>query len=384
MINPVCLSAKDLGALEAGVVKITAKGEEQTKRGTGFIVQLSEDTVFIVTASHVVRGDNNPQVDFYTPINKSMPATVHHSDEGDPKGLGIAVLKVRGNKKLIASLLTFILAPSSLRLHKGDDVTVIGFPRKLGGPSSSVIKGSIVKRKGQWIVFLGAITAGNSGGPILKKGKVVGLVVEEERKTYNYAISADSIKAFLNGCGIKFLEGSQLTIGLSPFTAYLDKEFHPGILLSAEVVYGKTLGFISGLAPTFEIGTLSFKKDVTYSTLPGQPDTSFQEDNDLQFVGAGLKTYFNLSEDIHGYIGGVGGYSRETESNGTEGWYYNLVGGIAFYPWDIKTAIDVRYVFCEVSEKNIQFNSFGDADVTRETNNYGGFSLGLLISMAVW
>ena len=55
--------AQDLAALKSGVVKITTK---KGQVGTGFIVRLEPDVVYIITAAHVIAGDNQPEVEFFT------------------------------------------------------------------------------------------------------------------------------------------------------------------------------------------------------------------------------------------------------------------------------------------------------------------------------
>jgi len=52
----VAVVAQDVDSLKAGVVKISAVSEGVRKSGTGFIVSLTPDTAYIVTASHVVVG----------------------------------------------------------------------------------------------------------------------------------------------------------------------------------------------------------------------------------------------------------------------------------------------------------------------------------------
>ena len=70
------LSAQEMKTPETSVVKITAQAGGSRRTGTGFIVRLSPDEAHIVTASHVVEGDNKPQVEFFTQRNKPVLASL--------------------------------------------------------------------------------------------------------------------------------------------------------------------------------------------------------------------------------------------------------------------------------------------------------------------
>ena len=54
--------------------------------GTGFIVRLDPDIVYIVTAAHVVAGDPQPSVEFFTNPNVPVRATVLTRKETSERG----------------------------------------------------------------------------------------------------------------------------------------------------------------------------------------------------------------------------------------------------------------------------------------------------------
>lgn len=56
---PDLLDAQDIARLQSGVVK-------------GFIVRLEKDVAYIVTSTHVVAGDSDPKVEFFTKKNLSV------------------------------------------------------------------------------------------------------------------------------------------------------------------------------------------------------------------------------------------------------------------------------------------------------------------------
>jgi hypothetical protein len=197
VVYAVCVSAQEIKPRESGVVRITAQVEGKRKIGTGFIVQVARDVAYIVTASHVVEGDKNPQVEFSPRKRPLITASVVGLEGGEQRGL--ALLVVRGESNLPAGVSALCLAPS-IMLVGGDDVLVIGFPRRV--EFVSVVKGSIVAQKGRDIFFSGAIDEGNSGSPMLKGGQVVGLVIQESAP-YAQAIPAAMVQHFTEGWGVK-------------------------------------------------------------------------------------------------------------------------------------------------------------------------------------
>lgn len=188
MLYGFSVSAKELKTPEAGVVKIIG----QLEKGTGFIFQLAPDTAYIVTASHVVEATKQPEIMFFQ-NDKPFPASVKGTEGEIPRGL--ALLVVSGKENLPSGLSALPLAPS-VPLGPPDEIIVIGFPRFLD--VLSIIKGNIVARKGRDIIFSGPIQKGISGGPMIKEGRVVGLVTETATP-YSYATPAASIKLFLEG-----------------------------------------------------------------------------------------------------------------------------------------------------------------------------------------
>jgi S1-C subfamily serine protease len=185
--------AQTIEELKKGVVKITARSEgQQLKVGTGFIVRLEKDAAYIVTASHVVEGDSQPNVVFRGKESKSFPAHVKGMKGDDPRG--VAVLIVSGD---VPQGLEVLPVTSDFEINGGEAVTVIGFPRK---PSVSwaVTPGVVTGQDGEYLVFSGAAAEGNSGGPVLWNGKVVG-VVTEVLSQYGYAVPIPILRLALRG-----------------------------------------------------------------------------------------------------------------------------------------------------------------------------------------
>ena len=192
ILAPNSLHAQDIEAIKSGVVRIrnTKHTDEQ---GTGFIVKIERDQVYIVTAAHIVRGDSTPDIYLFNRQNTSIKAEVLDREEDDLKGL--ALLLVRGDERVFSGLTALALGPAS-SLKGGEVAQVIGFP---GGTALwTVTGGSIARLEGRNVLFSGAIEGGNSGGPVLFNGRVVGLVTDTSQ-SFAYAAQAESVAQYANG-----------------------------------------------------------------------------------------------------------------------------------------------------------------------------------------
>jgi len=196
--------AQSLDAQKAGVVKITSQSDELRRTGTGFIVRLEKDAAFILTASHVVEGDKQPRVEFFTRRNSAVSAEVLRIEGGDSRGL--ALLVVRGKENLPQGLQALPMATSE-SLSGGEPVVVIGFPQ--GGGSWAVLRASVVSQEGRELTLDGSIGEGNSGGPVLRDGRVIGVVTTVGGGGgFGRALPATLVRLVLDGWGVKPADAS--------------------------------------------------------------------------------------------------------------------------------------------------------------------------------
>jgi formylglycine-generating enzyme required for sulfatase activity len=226
------IATLDSDHVRAGVVRITATapGENQ-KVGTGFIVRLEKDLVYIVTASHVVSGDERPKVQFFTQPDVYIQASVRHSEGGD-EVTGLALLVVRGNDNLPPGLNTLTLA-SSPRVFGSEEILLIGHPR--GAGDWVILNGSIASRQGRYVIVDANIDEGNSGGPIIQSGEVVGLVGGVTR--YGRGVTSSSIREYLEGHGISIQEAAPAAIAkIHPTPAMPIKPEKPEAESSREII----------------------------------------------------------------------------------------------------------------------------------------------------
>ena len=204
LIHAAEVGTLDIARLQSGVVKITSKSSEGTRRvGTGFLVKLEKEAAYIVTAAHVVAGDSDPKVEFFTKRNVSLPVEVLGL-EGDDELRGLALLIVKGRENLPNGLMALSLA-SVIPSAEGVDIMVIGFPRNQG--PWAVAKGNISSRQGRDLYFSPAVDEGYSGGPIIQSGKVIGMVGGTSQ-TVGRGVTVRSVQDYIEGFGITAQEST--------------------------------------------------------------------------------------------------------------------------------------------------------------------------------
>ena len=189
--------AQDIEELRKGVVKVIATqvsdGQTKTNHGSGFIVELYPDAAMIVTVSDVVEGqDIQLSVKFSVRGDASFPAQVKRMRGADPRGLAVLVVK---NPPPGLRALALATRPA---LKLSDDVVAAGFPRI--SSSFSALPGKVVSRDGEDIIFSGGPNDGSSGGPLLRNGRVVG-VVTQAKDGNGFATPSLILAATLEGWG---------------------------------------------------------------------------------------------------------------------------------------------------------------------------------------
>lgn len=188
--------AQSVEELKKGVVKITAQADGKTRVGTGFVVKIDTESAYIVTAAHVVSGDSQPRVQFFARQDVPVRAQVKHAEGGDDE-TGMALLTVRGKENVPTGLVALQLA-TTIRISGGEDIMVIGHPR--GAGDWAILKGSIASRQGRYLTVDANIDEGNSGGPIIQNGQVVGLIGGAQR--YGKGVTIGTVREYLEGHGI--------------------------------------------------------------------------------------------------------------------------------------------------------------------------------------
>src|SRR6185369_2711990 len=184
-------SRPDMNNLKKGVVRI--KNTKFGDVGTGVIVSVNDERAYIVTAAHVVRGDEHPDVFLFTRQEEPLRANLIDREDDNQKGL--ALLWVKANKLTLVGLTELSLG-NSFELSGGEDVRFIGFPE--GTSVWTVTPGTVARLEGRTLVFSGTITGGNSCGPRLLGDRMIGLVTDLG-PTLGYAVQAESVALYIRG-----------------------------------------------------------------------------------------------------------------------------------------------------------------------------------------
>lgn len=189
----ISATAQEINTIKAGVVRIENTKQQDQNVGTGFVVKINGTNIYVVTAAHIVRGDQHPNVYLFNQGFQPLSATVIDMEEDDVKGL--ALLLVNTTEQSAAKLVAIKLRSTS-DLGNGENVRVIGFP---GGTSIWTVDSGTIKRlEGRNLVLSGAISGGNSGGPIVLGQHSIGLVTDVSQAD-GFATRAESLLTYVNG-----------------------------------------------------------------------------------------------------------------------------------------------------------------------------------------
>jgi S1-C subfamily serine protease len=209
VLFPMRASGQSVDDLKAGVVKVVATGPSGNQVGTGIIVRIDGDRAYIATAAHVVKGSTS-SVEFFSERNRrfdarllGVEARVRGADIGD-LGDDLAALVVEGRLPAGIRELSFDQAAQA---SGGDPVKLIGFPREqLEGTAWAVTTGSITGFKDRNLTFQAPVLEGNSGGPLILKDRVVGVVVVKIHEQFGQAVPAETATLVLKTLGVPLRE----------------------------------------------------------------------------------------------------------------------------------------------------------------------------------
>jgi hypothetical protein len=165
-------AGEDINALKSGVVAIASSFNGKHRSGTGIVVDRDRQGIYILTATHVVEGDPAPRVQFLAQRNTPLASEVIRMEGANPNGVAVLVVRTISDALKTVRRLSFT---GSKAVRDGEQVYVIGFPQ--GGNPWSVVKAVISGRDGRDLVLSsGSLDEGSSGGPVVWKGAVIGMV----------------------------------------------------------------------------------------------------------------------------------------------------------------------------------------------------------------
>jgi len=171
----------------AGIVKIQAAN---LAAGTGFVVALpSGRGALIITAAHVVEGDDKPKVTFRANPNSEFTAKILDQQAAEERGF--ALLLVSNPPQEVRMLAPH---PGFSKPQPGTSTSVIGYP----APNAvySVKPSSVESWVGTDLLITPATGPGYSGGPVLVDGRVAGMIYGKAQDN-GKAVPALSINTYL-------------------------------------------------------------------------------------------------------------------------------------------------------------------------------------------
>jgi len=200
--TPVIVFANNVERLKQGVVKITTTTGQV---GTGFIIRIDPEIIYIITAAHVIVGDQQPTVEFYSKSLVSgdkAPAkgsVLSGAQVGDDQR-GLAVVIVRGKERIPGQLRALAFESSTQLVSGGEQALVIGHPGD--GGDWAVVKRDISNRIVHDITLDPGVASRFSGGPIVVNSKVVGMVMSNLGE-FGLGITHKNLLNYLDGIGIE-------------------------------------------------------------------------------------------------------------------------------------------------------------------------------------
>ena len=185
---------QDFESAIAAAVRISGPRAGDPVRGSGFVVCLEENVATIVTASHVIAGADF----FYVEFSPEITTQRYPVDSILPMQLGnqgLAVFQIRGALPPRVKKLDLDVAD----LPRGEPVVLVGFPQMERTPLTT--RRTVSGRRAAQLILDAPVGEGSSGGPVVRGGRVVGVVTDEDER-YSYAVVAAVVQEFLRGSGI--------------------------------------------------------------------------------------------------------------------------------------------------------------------------------------
>lgn len=301
--------------------------------GSGFVIQVSGDTVLVASNHHVVAAgaDDDDDDDPGEAVKKGMVTVYFRSGRGagveqsapgtviawDREGnRDLAIIQVKGVKNPPKP----IVLSSDFKMTETMPVLIYGFPfgnidkglnnAVQGGPSITVAKGSISSLrlnehgKVSYVQIDSSMNHGNSGGPVCdEKGRLVGVAVSKLRdSTIGFAVPTAELLQMLDGrlshLSIAFKAEKDGKADLQVVTRVIDP---------LHKINSVNFLFVPATGPTQALPKLN--ADGTWPALPGATPVRMGVKNDLAAVaietpnnaGAGRRLFVQAS-----YLDGLG------------------------------------------------------------------------------
>ena len=174
------------GDWQAGVVRVS--------EGSGFVVAVRSGRAYIVTCSHVIEGDPKPTVRFQAAPEERYGAEVRDLQGGRRDGLALLVVDKPPADVRALDAATDAPVP-------GTPVGFAGYPESLGAFTS--VSAKIAAVRGTEFFLDRDAPEGFSGGPVLRDGRIVG-VVYGRKGGFGSAVPSAIVDIYLRGLDVRW------------------------------------------------------------------------------------------------------------------------------------------------------------------------------------
>jgi hypothetical protein len=280
--------------------------------GTGFVIEVRDDTVMLATNRHVAVVDVSDMPPSLVPKGakvelevvfrsgqgpqkeQSVPAQIIAADTTEDFSTDLAILVVKGVKNPPKPLSVFAKSETT----EGMAYTGAGFPLggmlskvndNKGNPSVTITRGGIARLvnddHGQLDLFQvdGSLQPGNSGGPIVeeKTGKLIGVAVAKVGSvdTIGFVVPAEQVRRTLAG-----------RIGYLGLTLQAMQQGSADLQINAQVVDPKNVvkGVTVHVAPA-SAGMISPNSDGSWPPLPNSTTVELERDQKVAMASGKVK-----------------------------------------------------------------------------------------------
>jgi len=280
-------------------------GDKPLSTGSGFVIEVSGDTVLLATNRHVVVPNlselppsiakkgaaSSIEVVFRSGLGRQqeqvLPAEIVAADLTEEYGTDLAFLRVRGVKNPPKPINPLTRSdPTEGMTYIGGGFPLGGMLNKIseskGNPSVTITGGRIaaLRRDEHGHITLlqvdGSLQPGNSGGPIVeeKTGKLLGVAVASLSRagidTIGFIVPAAEVRQALAG-----------RVGAVDLTLQKSPQGTADLLVKAQVVDPKqrVQGVLVHIAASAAVGTLNPNSDGSWPPLPKSTPVELQKDN---------------------------------------------------------------------------------------------------------
>ena len=205
------LSSELRNKFKAATVFVHTNNDGAFGTGTGFVIKVDGDTVYMATNHHVINAERDGEV---VHKERTRIRVTFDGDDRETESVKAELLAADEEHDIAILKATRKNPPTPFELFSNQTmeetlpITVFGYPLPKKGDGITVVNGSVASFNHdsfgsmRRIKVFGKVDPGNSGGPMVdNEGAIIGVTVEKDRRSDNigYAIPAFELHELLRG-----------------------------------------------------------------------------------------------------------------------------------------------------------------------------------------